>query len=131
MFLEIILPILFMVFGVAVSSIDTFVRSPSEILSPKRVGYPNQLIYMNKGASSRNILKKTVKDIGKIMQKKSKGYLKVRTPDKKLSFDSFHRYVYKYGKEDAPKMPYCYSGYSFFEARNDQYKFYNFMNLTN
>ena len=40
-------------------------------------------------------------------------------PKKKLSFNFFNKYVYKKGRVDAPKMPYCYSGYSFFEARND------------
>lgn len=55
----------------------------------------------------------------------------IRMPKKKLSFNFFNKYVYKKGRVDAPKMPYCYSGYSFFEARNDQYKFYNLMNLTN
>ena len=53
--------------------------------------------------------------------------------DDSMSFDRFEEFVYDYGRKHAPEMPYFYSAYQIYEADiiDHQYKFYNFLNMTN
>ena len=60
-------------------------------------------------------------------------YFDFRYTNSTMSFDAFQTYIFDYGKENTPVMPHFYSGYQIYEANNitNQYKFYNFLNMTN
>jgi len=64
---------------------------------------------------------------------KQEKYFDVRYTSKALNFTGFEKFSYRWGRKTAAKMPYFYSGYKIYEVddKNRQYKFYNFVNMTN
>ena len=77
--------------------------------------------------------KKIVKEIVDLMPGVEDNYFDVKYTEKNMNFTEFGRAAYDHGTNNVQQMPYFYSGYQIYEAdyQSKQYKFYNFVNMTN
>jgi len=64
---DILLPVIIMVAGISLTSIDFFERSPSRILSPSRVSNDSQKIYFDAQALKPNKTDVSIKNLANLL----------------------------------------------------------------
>jgi len=103
LFCEVCVPALLMVLGIAVTGLEHVGRSESRILAPDRIDYPGQLLMLDSH--------KNADLFSQLMQNASNGYLDVRVANKTHTVPAFEQFVYDWGRQNAPEMPYFYAAY--------------------
>ena len=130
-FFDMLLPAILMCLGIWTTTFSFFARSPSRVLGPERMGYPNEMIIFDR-AVQKTGNETMVQDLINYMPNQT-DFFDMRITEESMGFDEFDKFIYKYGQKHATELPYFYSGYKIYDANpiTHKYQFYNFLNMTN